>query len=141
MDERMEIQNSKLSAPPPFRVSIVPRTTPSSSCIFLIIFTSPHLFPSQSSEGQGAGRIDGHQVNSETRHYRIFPKQRSRMLSQKLTSGSAFKQPRIFPVKLKIQNCNIRSSVVNLLTPNVNYSGRTAPLTSKVAFYIFIQQI
>jgi len=30
---------------------------------------------------------------------------------------------------------------LNLLTPNVNYSGRTAPLTSKVAFYIFIQQI
>jgi len=29
----------------------------------------------------------------------------------------------------------------NLLTPNVNYSGRTAPLTPKVAFYIFIQQI
>jgi len=31
--------------------------------------------------------------------------------------------------------------VFNLLTPNVNYSSRTAPLTSKVAFYIFIQQI
>ena len=30
---------------------------------------------------------------------------------------------------------------INLLTPNVNYSGRTAPLFSKVAFYIFIQQI
>ena len=30
---------------------------------------------------------------------------------------------------------------VNLLTPNVNYSWRTAPLTTKVAFYIFIQQI
>ena len=30
---------------------------------------------------------------------------------------------------------------VNLLTPNVNYCGRTAPLTSKVAFHIFIQQI
>jgi len=30
---------------------------------------------------------------------------------------------------------------VNLLKPNVNYSGRTAPLTSKVAFYIFIQQL
>ena len=29
----------------------------------------------------------------------------------------------------------------NLLTPTVNYSGRTAPLTSKVTFYIFIQQI
>ena len=27
------------------------------------------------------------------------------------------------------------------MTPNVNYSGRTAPLTSKVAFYTFIQQI
>ena len=31
--------------------------------------------------------------------------------------------------------------ISNLLTPNVNYSGRTAPLTTKVAFYIFIQQI
>ena len=30
---------------------------------------------------------------------------------------------------------------LNLLKPNVNYSGRTVPLTSKVAFYIFIQQI
>ena len=30
---------------------------------------------------------------------------------------------------------------INLLTPNVNYGGRTASLTSKVAFYIFIQQI
>jgi len=30
---------------------------------------------------------------------------------------------------------------INLLTPNIKYSGRTAPLTSKVAFYIFIQQI
>ena len=30
---------------------------------------------------------------------------------------------------------------INLLTPNVNNSGRTAPLTSKFAFYIFIQQI
>jgi len=30
---------------------------------------------------------------------------------------------------------------INLLTPNVNYSGRTAPINSKVAFYVFIQQI
>jgi len=29
----------------------------------------------------------------------------------------------------------------NLLTLNINYSGRTAQLTSKFAFYIFIQQI
>jgi len=35
----------------------------------------------------------------------------------------------------------ILACTLNLLTPNVNYSGRTAPLTSKVAFYIFIQQI
>ena len=32
-------------------------------------------------------------------------------------------------------------SQFNLLTPNVNYSGHTALLNSKVAFYIFIQQI
>jgi len=30
---------------------------------------------------------------------------------------------------------------INLLTPNVNYSGRTAPLTSKFAFYVFIHQV
>jgi len=30
---------------------------------------------------------------------------------------------------------------LNPLTPNDPYSGRTAPLTSKVAYYIFIQQI
>ena len=40
------------------------------------------------------------------------------------------------PLSLMLDLVNI-----NLLTPNVNYSGRTAPLTSKVAFYIFIQQI
>ena len=34
-----------------------------------------------------------------------------------------------------------RAHLINLLTPSVNYSGRTAPLTSKVAFYLFIQQI
>ena len=31
--------------------------------------------------------------------------------------------------------------MINPLTPNDHHSGRTAPLTSKVAFYIFIQQI
>jgi len=30
---------------------------------------------------------------------------------------------------------------LNHLTPNDSYKGRTTPLTSKVAFYIFIQQI
>ena len=30
---------------------------------------------------------------------------------------------------------------INPLTPNDTYRGRTAPLTSKVAFYIFVQQI
>jgi len=32
-------------------------------------------------------------------------------------------------------------TLFNLLMPNVNCSGHTVPLTSKVAFYIFIQQI
>ena len=39
---------------------------------------------------------------------------------------------------------NIRTcsgTLVNPLTPNGHYSGRTAPLTSEVAFYIFIQLI
>jgi len=36
---------------------------------------------------------------------------------------------------------NTSSEYVNLLTPNDHYSGRTAPLTFKIAFYIFIQQI
>jgi hypothetical protein len=34
-----------------------------------------------------------------------------------------------------------QDQLVNPLTPNDPYSGRTAALTSKVAFYIFIQQI
>ena len=34
-----------------------------------------------------------------------------------------------------------RHDEVNSLTPNDPYRGRTAPLTSKTAFYIFIQQI
>ena len=33
------------------------------------------------------------------------------------------------------------ASSINLQTPNVIYSWRVAPLTSKVVFYIFIQQI
>jgi len=32
-------------------------------------------------------------------------------------------------------------SSFNLLTPNVNYSGHTAPLTSKVVFYIYSTNI
>jgi len=56
-----------------------------------------------------------------------------------------------FPYNIFFCNCGVLHSfyvtkpsyslAFNLLTPNVNYSGRTAPLTSKVAFYIFIQQI
>ena len=37
--------------------------------------------------------------------------------------------------------CAQHVSDINRLTPNDPYMGRTAPLTSKVAFYIFIQQI
>ena len=35
----------------------------------------------------------------------------------------------------------ISAEYLNLLTPNVNYTWSTATLTSKIAFYIFIQQI
>jgi len=54
-------------------------------------------------------------------------------------------KPREFDFLMK--NKSIKNSLlvfkvgINLLTPKVNYSGRTAPLTYKVAFYIFIQQI
>jgi len=43
----------------------------------------------------------------------------------------------------KTANLPFRSQVrmFTPLTPNDPYSDRTAPLTSKVAFYIFIQQI
>jgi len=40
-----------------------------------------------------------------------------------------------------VVQAEVTGALLNLLTPNVNYSGRAAPLTSKVAFYIFIQQI
>ena len=42
-----------------------------------------------------------------------------------------------------LQGCGLKSWMNNFnpLTPNDPYRGRTAPLTSKVAFYIFIQQI
>jgi len=42
---------------------------------------------------------------------------------------------------LKTTHVRLLVCCLNFLTPNVNYSGRTALLTSKVAFYIFIQQI
>jgi len=42
------------------------------------------------------------------------------------------------PYKL---NATVKGVVSNPLTPNDPYRGRTAPLTSKVSFYIFIQQI
>jgi len=35
----------------------------------------------------------------------------------------------------------LRLLQINLLTPNVNYSGRTAPLTSKVTFYVYSTNI
>jgi len=48
-------------------------------------------------------------------------------------------------IQLMLRNvwkvATLPQDVINLLTPNVNNSGRTAPLTSKVAFYILIQQI
>ena len=48
--------------------------------------------------------------------------------------------PSLLPSFIVIAESMFVMSHINLLTPIVNYSGRTAPLTSKVAFYIFIQQ-
>jgi len=36
---------------------------------------------------------------------------------------------------------NVEFVNINPLTPKDSYRGRTAPLTSKVTFYIFIQQM
>ena len=47
----------------------------------------------------------------------------------------------LYTISNALYSTRSRLHVINLLTPNVNYSGRTAPLTSKVSFYIFIQQI
>ena len=46
----------------------------------------------------------------------------------------------VFINKFKHENYKIYP-LINLLTPNVNYTWRTAQLISKFAFYIFIQQI
>ena len=47
------------------------------------------------------------------------------------------------PKRPESQKCHISAVITenNPLTPNEQYSGRTAPLTSKVEFYIFIQEI
>jgi len=51
-------------------------------------------------------------------------------------------QPSIITSLIQINPVTpIQQIFVNVLKPNVNYSGRTAPLTSKVSFCIFIQQI
>jgi len=53
----------------------------------------------------------------------------------------AHKVPECRTAKSQMEPGRVAVQEINLLTPNVNCSGRTAPLTSKVAFYIFIQQI
>ena len=40
-----------------------------------------------------------------------------------------------------MQYYSVMGHAVNPLTPSDSYRGRTAPLTSKIAFYVFIQQI
>ena len=42
---------------------------------------------------------------------------------------------------LQVSVVALSEPCLNPLTPNDTYSGRTALLTSKVAFYVFIQQI
>jgi len=68
-------------------------------------------------------RLEGHVARMEE----------SRIVYRVLVGKSEGKRP--------LGRSSRRLEDINLLTPNINYSGRTAPLTSKVAFYIFIQQI
>ena len=63
-----------------------------------------------------------------------------------LTQFIQFSYALVFRTSLQVMligvvQAEVTGALLNLLTPNVNYSGRAAPLTSKVAFYIFIQQI
>ena len=44
-------------------------------------------------------------------------------------------------VTIKTQFVEPALPALNPLTPNRPYRGRTTPLTSEVAFYVFIQQI
>ena len=53
-------------------------------------------------------------------------------------SMTSFSTVKYMREKCDCCSVNVR---VNPLTPNDPYKGRTAPLTSKVAFYIFIQEI
>ena len=50
-------------------------------------------------------------------------------------------RPLLVLIPSRINPAHSPPSYINLLKPNVNYSDRTATLTSEVAFYIFIQQI
>ena len=61
-------------------------------------------------------------------------------ISSKSSPSFRFPHQNHVPISSLLHACHMPCPI-NLLTPNVNYSGRTAPLTSKVAFYIFIQQI
>ena len=56
----------------------------------------------------------------------------------KLTS--TFSNPTPYCITL-LEVLMVAHLVINPLTPNDSYAGRSAPLTSKVALYIFIQQI
>ena len=59
----------------------------------------------------------------------------NRMMSQFVSQHGA-----IFSVSPLLPLLVVRTGLFNPLTPN-SYRGRTAPLTSKVTFYIFIQQM
>ena len=59
------------------------------------------------------------------------------LLEQALTAVHLTTHPHPYPPPRGL----VAIPVFNPLTLNDHYSGRTAPLTSKVAYYIFIQQI
>ena len=67
-------------------------------------------------------------IYSSTRSFNLKPREQQTTYRRSRPSGQH-------------SHIKFQTSQFNPLTPSDIYSGRTAPLTSKFAFYIFIQQI
>ena len=83
--------------------------------------------------------LTNEEMTTESQRYNCFTRDRGKAIPKHAGPEAKVRNPTTGLTLLWARN-TFRGNF-NLLTPNVNYSGRTAPLTSKVAFYIFIQQI
>ena len=129
--------------------------------IWVVSVTPRPLYPPRKTQYPLYRRLGGPQGRSG-RVRKISPLTRIRFPDCPASSESQYRLSYIGPQilmelheifwQLSGNNCNTRYYIidksaiavtwsVNPLTSNDNYTGRTAPLTSKVAFYIFIQQI